>query len=191
MQRFLLGDSDDILLRKGWFLPSGHRPLDLWKQTGYRIRDGRRKENVFYFHGFGKNLKFQKISGKSHSQAASFLGSLFFKCLHFLPQRWSGVLAFQTKLTPYGSLRWVIFQSSSLHQLCCFPKSAAKWEVQSLAEDVSYLESALDKDASCAALLQDMWREADLVQCQGRGTRKLSEESKMKVEGKWSKWVIK
>lgn len=49
---------------------------------------------------------------------------------------------------------WGDFQSSSLCQLCCFPKSAAKWEVQSLTEDVLYLESTLDKDVSCTALLQ-------------------------------------
>lgn len=58
---------------------------------------------------------------------------------------------------------WGNFQPSALCQLCCFPKSAAKWEVQSLTEDVSYLELVFDKDVSCAALLQDMWREADLV----------------------------
>lgn len=55
---------------------------------------------------------------------------------------------------------------------------------KSLSEDVSYLGSALDEDASFTALLRAMSREVNLLLSQGRGTRKLSEESKMKVEGK-------
>lgn len=43
------------------FLPSAHRPLDLGKQRGYRVRNGGRKGNGFYFLGFSKNQKIPKI----------------------------------------------------------------------------------------------------------------------------------
>jgi len=56
--------------------------------------------------------------------------------------------------------------------------------VWALTEGVSYLELALDKDARCAALRRDTWWGADLVQCQDRGAGKLSEGSKVRVEGK-------
>ena len=148
------------------------------------------REMVFTSLALVKIRKFQKYSENPtpglYSQAISFLGFLSSKGLCSHPAWWAGVLAFQAEHTLHALLRGDL-QSSPPNQLWCFPKQ----EVQSLSEDVSYLGSALDEDASFTALLRAMGREVNLLLSQGRGTRKLSEESKMKVEGKWSKQVIK
>lgn len=154
-------------LEKSWFLPSGHRPLDLWNQTGYRKREGRRKENVFYFRSFGKSQKFLKIFAKSHSQTASFLGSLFFKYLWFSPEWWWEVLALQAELTPFGSLHGLIF---------CVPPPASSVASQSQQQNEKYNPSLKMFRIENLHLIKtypalhcyQTWREAERVWCQGR-----------------------
>lgn len=141
---------------------------------------------VFTSLALVKIRKFQKYSENPtpglYSQAISFLGFLSSKGLCSHPAWWAGVLAFQAEHTLHALLRGDLQSTSPPPPLPI--SSDAFQNEKSLSEDVSYLGSALDEDASFTALLRAMGREVNLLLSQGRGTRKLSEESKMKVEGK-------
>lgn len=145
-------------LEKGWFLPSGHRPLDLWNQTGYRKREGRRGE-IFFFTvvALVKARNFKKYL--QNPTPRLLLSWVHFSLnIHVFPRmvvRGFGISGWTDTI---WLTTWADFLRSFPCQLCCFPESAAKWEVQSLTEDVSYLEPALDKDISCTALLPDVER---------------------------------